>query len=239
VPSAYDLLGTLYDTWCRAVVEDIPFYVDLALESGGPMLEVGVGSGRVAIPTALAGVAVTGVDSSEEMLDLAWAKALAHRVSLRLVRADMLALPDLGRFRLATVPFRALLHLHDDRQRLAVLEALRDRLEPGGVLAFDVFHPDEQDIADTHGLWLQRELGIYERALWDAERKRLDMTVRAHGVEAQMDLAWAEPDDWRRLIYRAGFVDVESYGWFDRRPLKPGAADSVWIARKPHPGSDP
>jgi hypothetical protein len=131
------------------------------------------------------------------------------------------------------VPFRALLHLHDDAQRLAVLEALRDRLEPGGVLAFDVFHPDAQDIADTHGRWLEREPGIYERALWDADRRRLDLTVRAHGVEARMDLAWAGPDDWRRLIDRAGFVDVESYGWFDRRPLTPGSTDSVWIARKP------
>jgi SAM-dependent methyltransferase len=232
VPSAYDLLGTLYDTWCRSVVEDIPFYVDLALERGGPVLEVGVGSGRVAVPIALAGVDVTGVDVSEQMLDLAWAKALAHRVPLRLVRADMLDMPDLGRFRLITVPFRALLHLHDDDQRLTVLRSLRDLLEPGGTLAFDVFHPDTRDIAETHDLWLERQPGIYEHALWDAGGRRLDLSVTAHGVEVRMQLHWVEPGDWRALIERAGFRDIEGYGWFDRRTITPGSTDSVWIARR-------
>ena len=61
--TAYDRLGPAYDAWCRSVLEDIPFYVDLAVQSGGPVLELGVGSGRVAVPTALAGITVVGVDS--------------------------------------------------------------------------------------------------------------------------------------------------------------------------------
>jgi SAM-dependent methyltransferase len=233
VPSAYDLLGGLYDTWSRTVVEDIPFYVDLALESGGPVLEMGVGSGRVAVPMALAGIAVTGVDPSEVMLDIAWAKALAHRTPLRLVRGDMLDPPDVGRFRLAIVPFRAFLHLHDDGQRLRALRGLYDALEPGGRLAFDVFHPDELDIEETHGRWLEREPGIFERALWDAGRRRLDLTVSARGVTARMDLAWVGPQEWRELIERTGFAEVQGFGWFDRRPLSPASTDSVWIARRP------
>ena len=92
----YGALGTAYDAWCRSVTEDIGFYVDLAIASGGPVLEVGVGSGRVAVPTALAGIEVVGVDISDDMLDLAWAKALPHRVPLRLVHGDMRCLPDLG-----------------------------------------------------------------------------------------------------------------------------------------------
>ncbi len=74
-------------------------------------------------------------------------------------------LPDLGTFALVTVPFRAFLHLRDDGERLAVLRALHDRLRPGGTLAFDVFHPDRIDIAETHGRWIEREPGIDERAL--------------------------------------------------------------------------
>ena len=233
MPSAYDLLGGLYDTWSRAVIEDIPFYVDLALEGGGPVLEMGVGSGRVAVPTALAGIAVTGVDPSEVLLDLAWAKAIAHRIRLRLVRGDMLDPPDLGRFRLATVPFRAFLLLQDDAQRLRALRTLYAALEPGGMLAFDVFHPDAQDIAETHGRWLEREPGIFERAVWDAQRRRLELTVSARGVTAHMDLAWVGPEDWRDLIGRAGFVDVQGFGWFDRRPIVPASSDSVWVATRP------
>jgi SAM-dependent methyltransferase len=231
VPSAYDQLGGLYDAWCRSVTEDIPFYVDLALERGDPVLEVGVGSGRVAVPLALAGLDVTGVDSSEVMLDLAWARALPHRVALRLVRADMRDLPDLGRFATAIVPFRALLHLRDDVERLAVLRGLRGALRPGGTLAFDVFHPDAADIEDTHAHWLEREPGIYERALWDERRRRLELTVRARGVVASMELHWATPADWRRLLGAAGFPDVEGYGGFDGRPIEPATTDSVWVAR--------
>src|SRR5436309_10150141 len=90
-PSAYDRLGADYDAWCRSVTEDIPFYVDLAVASGGPVLEIGVGSGRVAVPTALAGVAVVGVDTSPTMLELARRRAAPHAIDLHLVEADMRA----------------------------------------------------------------------------------------------------------------------------------------------------
>jgi len=231
VPSAYDRLGRRYDAWCRSVTEDIPFYVDLAVTSSGPVLEVGVGSGRIAVPTALAGVEVVGVDTSPTMLALARERAAPHGLSLRLVEADMRDLPALGLFRLVTVPFRALLHLRSDAERLGVLRALHARLEPGGTLAFDVFHPDREDIEHTHGRWIERERGIFERACWDEGDRRLVLSVRAGGIEAEMELWWIGPDEWRRLLAEAGFDRVESFGWFDRRRLEVGATDSVWVAR--------
>ncbi len=196
------------------------------------MLEIGVGSGRVAVPTALAGVPVVGVDASEAMLDLARRRATPHGLELTLVRADMRDLPDLGTFPLVTVPFRAFLHLRDDGERLAVLRALRDRLEPGGTLAFDVFHPDRLDIAETHDRWIEREAGIEERALWDEDARRLELTVRAGDVYAEMELWWVEPEGWRALLEAAGYEAVRAFGWFDRRPLAPGATDSVWVATR-------
>jgi len=229
----YGALGTAYDAWCRSVTEDIGFYVDLALASGGPVLEVGVGSGRVAVPVALAGIEVVGVDISDDMLDLAWAKALPHQVPLRLVHADMRRLPDLGTFPLVTVPFRAFLHLRDDAERLAVLVSLRDRLRPGGTLAFDVFHPDRVDIEETHGRWLEREPGIHERADWRPEQRSLTLSVRTRGREATMELWWAEARTWAGLLAQAGFEDVRSYGGFDRAPLAIDSPDSVWVATAP------
>jgi SAM-dependent methyltransferase len=231
--SAYDRLGRRYDAWCRSVTEDIPFYVDLALASGGPVLEVGVGSGRVAVPTALAGVHVVGIDSSPVMLDLARERAAPHGVALELVEADMRDLPDLGTFALVTVPFRAFLHLRDDGERLAVLRALRERLRPGGMLAFDVFHPDRLDIEETHDRWMQREPGICERAHWDEACRRLVLSVRADGVVADMELWWVGAGDWRSLLERAGFERITAHGWFDGRSLEPGATDSVWVAHRP------
>jgi SAM-dependent methyltransferase len=231
VTSAYDRLGPAYDAWCRSVTEDIPFYVDLAVQSGGPVLELGIGSGRVAVPTALAGIPVVGVDTSPVMLALARRRAAPHDVDLRLVEADMRALPDLGTFALVTIPFRALLHLSTDDERLQVLGAARDRIEPGGTLAFDVFHPNAEDIAETHGRWLEREPGIWERATWDAARGELELAVRTDASKAAMDLWWLDPGDWRRLLGEAGFDRIEAYGWFDRSPLESGATDSVWVAR--------
>jgi SAM-dependent methyltransferase len=229
----YAALGTAYDAWCRSVTEDISFYVDLALASGGPVLEIGVGSGRVAVPTALAGIQVVGVDVSDDMLDLAWAKALPHRVPLRLVHADMRRLPDLGTFPLVIVPFRAFLHLRDDEERLSVLRDLRQRVRPGGTLAFDVFHPDRVDIEETHGRWLEREPGIRERADWRPEERSLTLTVRTRGREAVMELWWVEPRTWAGLLAQAGFDDVRCFGDFDRGPLPIDSPDSVWVATAP------
>lgn len=228
---AYAVLGTGYDAWCHSVTEDIDFYVRLAIASGGPVLEIGVGSGRIAVPTALAGIAVVGVDQSSPMLDLARTKARAHGVSLKLVRADMRELPELGAFPLVTVPFRALLHLRDDAERLGVFRSLRARLEPGGLLAFDVFHPDQRDIEDTDGRWLEREPGIMERADWHPADNSLTLRVRAGGREACMRLWWLEPEGWGRLLGEAGFDRVRRYGGFNGEPLAQDGADSVWLAR--------
>jgi hypothetical protein len=60
--------------------------------------------------------------------------------------------------------------------------------------------------------------------------------VRAGDVEAEMELWWLEPDDWHRLLAEAGFERIESYGWFDRRPLETDSADSAWLARRPAGG---
>ena len=86
--SAYDAIAGLYDPWSSSVVEDISFYVDEALASGGPVVELGVGTGRIAIPTAMAGVDVIGVDSSAGMLAVCRQRAdeagLGGRLDLRL-----------------------------------------------------------------------------------------------------------------------------------------------------------
>jgi SAM-dependent methyltransferase len=130
---------------------------------------------------------------------------------------------------LVTSPFRAFLHLYDDEARLAALRAARTLLVPGGRFVFDVFAPGDDDIAETHGRWLEREPGIWERADWDQERRVLTLAVRGEAGETTMALAWLEPERWRELIEEAGFAVSGQYGWFDRRPYS-GGEDTIWIA---------
>ncbi|MBA3412132.1 MAG: hypothetical protein H0T09_00410, partial [Actinobacteria bacterium] len=132
---------------------------------------------------------------------------------------------------LVTCPFRSFLHLADDADRLRALRAARELLLPDGRLVFDVFAPGQDDIAETHGRWLEREPGIFERADWDTEARTLTLRVRGDGDEATMRLAWVSQAEWRSLLERAGLRVEACYGWFDRRPYE-GGEDTVWIARK-------
>ena len=230
---AYDAIADLYDPWSRSVTEDVDFYVGLAREAGAPIVELGVGTGRIAIPTAAAGVAVIGVDSSPEMLRVCREQAeragVAALLDLRL--GDLRAPPVPERVDLVTCPFRAFLHLADDDERLRALRAARSLLRPGGRLVFDVFEPGADDIAETHARWLEREPAIFERADWDTEKRTLTLSVRGPAGAATMTLSWIGHEEWRALLERAGFEVDAVYGWFDRRPYR-GGEDTVWVARR-------
>jgi len=231
--SAYDPIARLYDPWSASVIEDISFYVEEALASGGPVVELGVGTGRIAIPTAMAGVHVIGVDSSAGMLAVCTQRAREAGVSelLDLRRGDLRAPPVTERVRLVTCPFRAFLHLASDEERLEALAAARELLEPGGRLVFDVFAPSPEDIEETHGRWIEREPGIDERADWDLVAQTLTLSVRGAQGASSMTLWWLEPPRWHALIAEAGLNVEACYGWFDRRPYA-GGEDTVWIASR-------
>jgi SAM-dependent methyltransferase len=231
--SPYDAIARLYDPWSASVTEDVDFYVELALESGGPVVELGVGTGRIAIPTARAGVDVIGVDSSPGMLDVCRARARAERVEglLDLRLGDLAEPPVAEHVPLVTCPFRSYLHLQSDVERACALRAARELLRPGGQLAFDVFEPAPDDVEETHGRWLEREPGIFERADWDTDARTLTLSVRGRDGAATMRLAWVSPAEWHALLERCGFEVEALYGWFDRRPYA-GGEDTVWIARR-------
>ena len=232
--SPYDAIAGLYDPWSASVTEDVDFYVEEALAAGGDVVELGVGTGRIAVPIAAAGVRVIGVDSSPGMLDICRARAeeagVAALLDLRL--GDLRDPPVRERVPLVVCPFRSLLHMLTEGDRRAALAAARRLLVPGGRLVFDVFSPSADDIAETHGRWLEREPGIYERAVWDVDARTLTLSVRDGTSSSTMTLAWLEPAEWDALLRDAGFEILAHYGWFDRRQYV-GGEDTVWVARRP------
>ena len=229
--SPYDAIAELYDPWSASVVEDVGFYLEEARRSGGPVVELGVGTGRIAVPIAADGISVIGIDSSRAMLDVCARRAALAGVALDLRVGDLRHPPVEGTVPLVICPFRSLLHMDTDDDRREVLASVRTLLEPDGRFVFDVFTPGAQDIAQTHDRWLEREPGIFERAVWDEVERTLTLTVRGPDGETTMALAWLSPDEWRTLLEEAGFEVEACYGWFDRTPFS-GGDDSVWIARR-------
>jgi SAM-dependent methyltransferase len=131
---------------------DVAFFVEMAQASGGPVLEVGCGTGRVLIPTARAGIEITGLDLSPFMLavcrrNLAQESA-ETQARVRLVAGDMRNF-DLDReFALVTLPFRPFQHLTSVEDQIACLRTIHRHLAPGGKLVLDLFNPSIPLLAD-------------------------------------------------------------------------------------------
>ena len=157
-------------------------------------------------------------------------RAALAGVELDLRVGDLRDPPVRERVPLVICPFRSFLHLHTDDERRRALAAAHRLLPSGGRLIFDVFAPQPDDIEQTHDRWLEREPGIWERAVWDTGARTLTLSVRGDGsAAATMALAWIEPEEWRVLLEETGFEIEACYGWFDRSPFT-GGEDTIWVA---------
>lgn len=178
-PNAYYAGGLgveLYDLFTGGglLTGDVEFYLDSARRFGGPILELGTGTGRVLIPLADAGHEVVGVDLSRPMLDRAAAK-LRERPEptsrVRLVEGDMTSFDLDQQFALALVPARSFQHVvTPEGQRLA-LNCIRRHLLPGGHLILDLFDPNfECCLETTARLRRDAKRSVPARAIWSAGR---------------------------------------------------------------------
>lgn len=137
--------------------EDVPFYVEQARASGGPVLEIGCGTGRVLIPTAKAGIEICGLDYSNAMLRRCREKMARESAEVRarvssLTQGDMRDF-ELGRtFKLITIPFRPFQHLETVDDQLACLVCVRKHLADGGRFILDIFNPSIPAMADDSRL---------------------------------------------------------------------------------------
>jgi SAM-dependent methyltransferase len=124
---------------------DVAFFVEAAQKSGGPVLEIGCGTGRVLLPTARAGIDIVGLDLSPHMLrvcqDRLRREPLQVQSRVRLVQADMRNFALLRAFQLVTLPFRPFQHLTTVEEQRACLEGIHRHLRPGGRVILDIFNP--------------------------------------------------------------------------------------------------
>jgi SAM-dependent methyltransferase len=235
VPS-YDAFAPIYDEWAAHMTEDVPFYVELAREADGPLVELAVGSGRVAIPVAReTGRPVIGIDSSRAMLAQARERAAAAGVELDLREGDMRELALEEPAGLVYCPFRALLHLQGWRHKRQVFERVAASLLPGGRFAWNAFVFNHHVAASNDG-FASRHGRLWEYTEHTPADARIDITafVGHPGAEPRpVSLWWATRAEWEGLVEAAGLEVEALYGWFDRRPFDDRSEEFVFVARKP------
>jgi SAM-dependent methyltransferase len=234
----YDAFAPVYEEWVGPLVADIPFYVELALETEGPLVELAVGSGRVAIPvTRQTGRTVLGIDSSEPMLALAQERCAAAGVEVDLRLGDMREFTLDEPAGLIYCPFRSLNHLATWADRRAVFERVASGLRPGGRFAWNAFVYDPHVAARDDGHAHPREGGrIWEYVQHFPADSRIEVTTYVGGPGHEprtVSFWWVTRSEWEGLIDVAGLEVEELCGWFDRRPFDESSREFVWIARKP------
>lgn len=164
--AAFDLWAKYYDLIHDGLPGDVDFYKDQARKAGGELLELGVGTGRIALPAVQAGMKVTGLDDSANMLRVCRSRRRALGAvsgKLTLVHADMTDF-DLGRrFACVTMPYRTFMHLLSPEPQAKCLRCVRRHLEVGGVLVLDVWVPRAMAIAVTFGGPIAEKLKLVGR----------------------------------------------------------------------------
>jgi SAM-dependent methyltransferase len=138
--------GRHYDLDNAQMREDISYYRELATCANGSVLELACGTGRLTLPCALAGATITGLDISEPMLAEARRKAAEKGAQVELLRADCVSYRTDRRFDLIFMGFNSLQHIHVIEEVLKLLSSVAQHLSTHGVFAFDVLHPDLDDL---------------------------------------------------------------------------------------------
>lgn len=250
----YDPMARFYDADYAAAgrTEDIGFYTSLAGEAGGPVLEMGCGSGRNLLPIARSGIAVHGIDSSPAML-----RALEDKLRLeppdvrrrvRLTQGDIRSARLDGRYALVAAPFRVAQHLLHLDDRRAWLRNVARHLGPGGLLGFDVLRPDPDLLSRPHEEAVARPIPSSDRIVVrrvvtrpgaDPGTLEVDYTWEVKSAEgerieashARLDFHLYTRSELETLLADQDFVIHAHWGSFSREPFGPSSTDHVILAR--------
>jgi SAM-dependent methyltransferase len=217
-----------YDLWAADMTADIPFYVELARAADGPVVELAVGTGRVAIPVARAiGRPVIGIDASPGMLRQARKDAATASVELTLIEGDMRDLDLDEPASLVYCPFRALLHLPTWADRRRVFERVGASLKPGGRFAWNAFAFSHRAAVRLDGV--RQAEPVPHTVRYSVGDNRIDLVL--DGGETA-SLWWATKNEWLGLLDVAGLELEALYGGFEGEPLTDESTEYVFIARR-------
>ncbi|MCC6987970.1 MAG: class I SAM-dependent methyltransferase [Acidobacteria bacterium] len=252
----YERFADIYGIWTAtagSTHKNKPFYVDAYLAADGPVAELGVGDGRIAVDAAAGGRTITGVDLSPAMLDLCRARAERAGVldRLTLLQADFRTFTLAEPAALIALPYHSLGHLTTLPDKREALLRIHGQLRPGGRFLFDDFFmtPDRLDrmrqvqlraeyvspTGDDTLLWvtsLVDEAAQTMRVITWADTLDAAGTMQARRYRP-LSLSWMTPAQTKRLLEETGFAVEACLGDFDGTPFDAAAAEEqIWIARK-------
>ena len=243
--------GRHYDALNNDLVADIPFYVDEAGRTAGPVLELACGTGRLTIPIAQSGVEITGLDLSPSMLAHARNKAKQTGVEIAFVEGDCRNF-QLGRkFALIFMAFNSMQHLHDHASLTGLFCSVRQHLASGGRFIFDAFNPKIEILArspedrrsereyedpDRKGTVVLEQTMHYDdvsqvsRIQWYFSRRGPNGEERDFRVE-HLHMRCFFPQELDLLVRHHGFRIEEKFGNFERNPFASKDPKQVVVCR--------
>ncbi len=252
----YEAFADIYGIWTATAASaqaNTAFYVDAYLAAAGPVVELGVGDGRIAVEAALRGRTIIGVDRSPAMLQLCRERAERAGVldRLTLLEADFrsFTLPEPAA--LIALPYHSLGHLASLDQKRDALRHVHAQLRHGGGFVFDDFCMTPERLDRMRRVQLRaayqsaegRDALLWVTSLVEERTQSMRVVTWEDELDADgtlgrrryrtLSLSWLEPSQTRQVLEEAGFIVEACFGSFDRTPFDAASAEEqIWIARK-------
>jgi SAM-dependent methyltransferase len=255
----HEFIAEYYDaTYNRARSKDVNFFIDYSKKTGGRTLELGCGTGRVLIPTAIAGCGITGLDLSQFMLAKCREKLAQQpedvQKRVKLIQGDMTDFKTGGKYSLVTLPFRPFQHLITVKEQKACLGCIHKHLKPHGLLIIDVFNPNPAYLVPSPNSGIEKE-DMPETQLPDGRKLRRASRMAGFHKEQQyndIELIYyvTHPDgrterlvqsfpmryyyryEMEHLLELCRFKVVDLFGDFDRSAFAGDSPEMIFIAEK-------
>jgi SAM-dependent methyltransferase len=247
----FDRVARLYDYEQKDFVKDIPFYLEYAKKCRGEVLELGCGTGRVLLPITEAGIKVTGIDASQEMLDVAQKKVDKKiRRYVTLIQADMASLELAKKFSLIFIAFRSFQCLLTKEKQISCLRSIWKHLRDDGIFILDLFAPKHDLLAqverkleltafhdDENGVDVTRRCeDIYDLAKQTLHEDRFyewtDKSGKSYCQKWSFDLSYLFRYETELLLEKCGFTVEKVYGDFDKSPYDYYSGEQIFVAGK-------